>query len=343
MLGLAAASPHALILGAPLYDATVPRVRLIGRYLTHGMVALNTLSLAIRDSMCGYRVYPLTELVELADGATLGARMEFDIEVTVRLSWGGTEIVNMPTPVTYPADGVLAFQALARQRPHQCDAHAPLLRHAVATAAPRAASAGRGRRAAIGDMSAPPPRTAEVRIEVRSTISIPRATCGRELREVPGTRALRAAEDIRLQLRRHGPQRLHLAVVDMQIRYARPLRFGDESGAGNAYRVEFRLRIDYAIHNLRSGERTTKAMTTQVAVELATGELCLRSPRSYSNALGSIRNDGPGPAPGRPACADGLPGRRRRCRCRLRRRGGAFFPPLDCPGTEQWAPQGRAR
>jgi len=93
MLGLAAASPHALILGAPLYDATVPRVRLIGRYLTHGMVALNTLSLAIRDSMCGYRVYPLTELVELADGATLGARMEFDIEVTVRLSWGGTEIV----------------------------------------------------------------------------------------------------------------------------------------------------------------------------------------------------------------------------------------------------------
>jgi len=73
----------------------------------------------------------------------------------------------------------------------------------------------------------------------------------------------------------------------MQIRYARPLRFGDEIRVlATLTEWEFRLRIDYAIHNLRSGERTTKAMTTQVAVELATGELCLRSPPVLFERLG---------------------------------------------------------
>jgi glycosyltransferase involved in cell wall biosynthesis len=110
MLELAAASPRALILGMPIYDATVPRVRLVGRYLTHAMVTINTLSLAIRDSMCGFRVYPLAELIAVADTASLGSRMEFDIEVAVRLSWSGVDIVNKPTPVTYPPDGVSHFK-----------------------------------------------------------------------------------------------------------------------------------------------------------------------------------------------------------------------------------------
>jgi hypothetical protein len=36
--------------------------------------------------------------------------MEFDADVIVRLFWAGTPVVNLPTPVTYPADGVSNFR-----------------------------------------------------------------------------------------------------------------------------------------------------------------------------------------------------------------------------------------
>jgi hypothetical protein len=35
--------------------------------------------------------------------------MDFDTEVLVRLYWRGREVVNLPTPVTYPRDGVSHF------------------------------------------------------------------------------------------------------------------------------------------------------------------------------------------------------------------------------------------
>src|SRR6185437_13838801 len=58
-LAEARVQPGALVCGAPIYDASVPRARLYGRYVTHACVWLETLSLAVRDSMCGYRLYPL--------------------------------------------------------------------------------------------------------------------------------------------------------------------------------------------------------------------------------------------------------------------------------------------
>lgn len=105
----AAARPDAMICGYPVYDDTVPRARLIARYLTHVWVWINTLSTGIRDAMCGMRVYPLAPTVALLRSARLGRRMEFDIEVLVRMSWRGVPIVNVPTRVTYPADGVSHF------------------------------------------------------------------------------------------------------------------------------------------------------------------------------------------------------------------------------------------
>lgn len=50
--------PNAIICGYPEYDESVPKGRLYARYLTHVWVWINTLSLQIRDSMCGFRVYP---------------------------------------------------------------------------------------------------------------------------------------------------------------------------------------------------------------------------------------------------------------------------------------------
>jgi hypothetical protein len=90
----------------------VPKARLYGRLLTHVWVWINTLSLAIKDSMCGFRVYPLADVVDVIDHARLGRRMDFDPEIAVRLVWRGLKVVNLPTPVSYPRDGVSHFDTL---------------------------------------------------------------------------------------------------------------------------------------------------------------------------------------------------------------------------------------
>ena len=109
-LAQAATKPQALIVGCPQYDETAPSLRLCARYLTHVWVSINTLSRQIKDSMCGFRVYPLPAIIALDHRRKLGERMSFDIEVLVRLHWAGVEIINLPTQVSYPSDGVSHFR-----------------------------------------------------------------------------------------------------------------------------------------------------------------------------------------------------------------------------------------
>jgi len=108
-IAAARAAPTAIVTGAPIFDASVPKKRLYGRYATHVMVWLNTLSLAIRDSMCGFRVYPVAATLALVDRVRIGLRMDFDIEIIVRMYWAGTPVVNIPTRVVYPLDGISHF------------------------------------------------------------------------------------------------------------------------------------------------------------------------------------------------------------------------------------------
>lgn len=109
-LELAAQHPQAVICGCPIYDDSVPRSRLYARYATHVWVWINTLSLAIRDSMCGFRVYPLDSTVALIEQVRIGQRMDFDVDIIVRLFWRGVPVVNLPTRVHYPQDGVSHFR-----------------------------------------------------------------------------------------------------------------------------------------------------------------------------------------------------------------------------------------
>jgi len=111
-LAAARAQPEALICGVPEYDASVPKGRLYGRYATHVWVWIETLSFDIQDSMCGFRVYPLGPTHRLIDQVRLGERMDFDIEILVRLFWRGVRIVNRPTRVTYPEGGISHFRPL---------------------------------------------------------------------------------------------------------------------------------------------------------------------------------------------------------------------------------------
>ncbi len=110
-IALARLHPHAVIAGCPVYDESVPKLRLYARYLTHVWIWINTLSFAIRDSMCGFRIYPVAPVLALDARCKLGKRMNFDPEILVRLFWDGVQVVNLPTRVTYPSDGVSHFNA----------------------------------------------------------------------------------------------------------------------------------------------------------------------------------------------------------------------------------------
>lgn len=106
----ARAHPGHFICGCPIYDASVPKGRLYGRYATHVWVWINTLSLSVRDSMCGFRIYPLAPTVAVLERARLGRRMDFDVEIAVRLVWAGVPVINQPTRVHYPEHGVSHFR-----------------------------------------------------------------------------------------------------------------------------------------------------------------------------------------------------------------------------------------
>lgn len=102
-------APTAVVGGSPIFDASIPAARLYGRYVTYALVWLNTWSLAIRDPLCGFRVYPLAETVALANRQRIRPRMDFDIDVIVRLAWDAVPIDSVPVAVRYPIDGISHF------------------------------------------------------------------------------------------------------------------------------------------------------------------------------------------------------------------------------------------
>ena len=132
LIALANKHPQAVICGVPQYDESVPKLRYYGRYVTHVWVWIETLSLDIQDSMCGFRAYPVAPTLALARDVRLGSHMDFDTEVLVRLSWRGVSVVSFPTVVTYPEHGVSNFRMwrdnAAIIKMHTCLAVGMLLR-----------------------------------------------------------------------------------------------------------------------------------------------------------------------------------------------------------------------
>ena len=60
--------------------------------------------------MCGFRLYPITPVLDLANTNKLGQRMDFDTEILVRSSWAGQKMIHLPVNVTYPQDGRSHFR-----------------------------------------------------------------------------------------------------------------------------------------------------------------------------------------------------------------------------------------
>ena len=75
-------------------------------------------------------------------------------------------------------------------------------------------------------------------------------------------------------------------VIDMQLRYVRGATFGQTINVrASLVEWENRLKVNYLITDLASGERLTRASTVQVAVQIASREMQLASPKVFTDAV----------------------------------------------------------
>lgn len=103
-------SPKKIICGRPVFDDSVPKVRLYGRKVTDFLVVFETLSRKIKDGLCGFRVYPLFESEYIMDNYFIGSRMDFDTEILVKALWAGVDLEFINTNVIYPEVSVSHFK-----------------------------------------------------------------------------------------------------------------------------------------------------------------------------------------------------------------------------------------
>jgi glycosyltransferase involved in cell wall biosynthesis len=101
------AAPAAMILGQPVFDASAPRERVVGRRISNFWAHVETLGGGIGDTLFGFRVYPIEPLRAIMHATRFMRRFDFDAEAAVRLCWRGVPAVNLPAPVRYfrPEEG----------------------------------------------------------------------------------------------------------------------------------------------------------------------------------------------------------------------------------------------
>lgn len=76
-------------------------------------------------------------------------------------------------------------------------------------------------------------------------------------------------------------------IVDLRTKYLRPAKFGQRLRiTARLLEWELRLKIGYEIHDVDTGAAITRAETIQVAVEIASGEMCFASPAVLRERLG---------------------------------------------------------
>jgi glycosyltransferase involved in cell wall biosynthesis len=107
--------PEAMILGVPSFGPDAPVERVKGRRIGNWFANLETLWGGVRDSLFGFRVYPLAPAVRIMESIKTARRFDFDTELAVRLFWAGIRPINQLVPVHYPPrelGGVTHFEYL---------------------------------------------------------------------------------------------------------------------------------------------------------------------------------------------------------------------------------------
>ena len=93
--------PDTMVLGQPVFVASAPLLRVRGRRISNGWTQLETLWAGIADSLYGFRVYPVADLIAVMRHQPWMRRFDFDTEAVVRLAWRGIKPINLPAPVKY--------------------------------------------------------------------------------------------------------------------------------------------------------------------------------------------------------------------------------------------------
>lgn len=100
-MAASAQRPETMVLGRPVFDASAPLLRVRGRRVSNGWTQLETLFAGIGDSLYGFRVYPIVDLLAVMNRQPWMRRFDFDTEAVVRLAWRGVKPVNIDAPVKY--------------------------------------------------------------------------------------------------------------------------------------------------------------------------------------------------------------------------------------------------
>ena len=90
-----------MVLGRPVFDASAPLLRVRGRKVSNWWTNLETLGAGIDDSLYGFRVYPVVDLIAVMRRQPWMRRFDFDTEAVVRLAWRGVAPINIAAPVKY--------------------------------------------------------------------------------------------------------------------------------------------------------------------------------------------------------------------------------------------------
>ena len=99
---LSEAHPDAMVLGYPVFGPDAPAERVKGRMIGNFFASIETLGKGARDSLFGFRIYPVAPALKILEQTRSGRRFDFDTVLAVSLTWAGVPAINRPVPVRYP-------------------------------------------------------------------------------------------------------------------------------------------------------------------------------------------------------------------------------------------------
>ena len=103
-------NPEQVFSGRPVFGDDVPAARRYGRVVTNVLARIEAGYWRLEEAMCGLRLYPLATVLPLCEALSHRQRMEFDVEILVRLCWAGKMPAFMPTRIAYPPHGRSHFR-----------------------------------------------------------------------------------------------------------------------------------------------------------------------------------------------------------------------------------------
>lgn len=107
---LSRANPGAIIAGDPVFGPDAPRVRVFGHGMANFWSKLVTGGRGPRDSLCGFRVYPLDAATSALRSTQLGRGFDFETVTGILLAQQGLPCLDLPTPIRYARRSISHFR-----------------------------------------------------------------------------------------------------------------------------------------------------------------------------------------------------------------------------------------